>query len=89
LPNKILYRKKSPYPKTHNPAYERAVKKELLRRIKRGGALAEMLDKKSLEEYLLGESKTWFGQLMSKPQLIAWLIQFDVWFENYGVKLIN
>ncbi len=89
LPDKILYRKKSPYPKTHNPAYEKAVKKELLRRIKRGGALSEMLDKKSLEEYLLGESKTWFGQLMSKPQLIAWLIQFDMWFEIYGVKFIN
>ena len=89
LPDKILYRKKSPYPKTHNPEYEKAVKKELLRRIRRGGALAGMLDKEYLGEFLNGENTTWFGQLMSRPQLIAWLIQFDMWFELYNVKLIN
>lgn len=88
LPDKILYRKKSPYPKTHNPEYEKAVKKELLRRIRRGGALAGMLDKEHLNEFLNGENTTWFGQLMSRPQLIAWLIQFDMWFEFYNVKLI-
>lgn len=88
LPEKILYRKKSPYPKTHNPAYEKAVRKELLRRIKRGGALAQMLNKKSLDDYLQGGNETWFGQLMSRPQLIAWLIQFDMWFEIYGVNFI-
>ena len=89
LPDKILYRKKSPYPKTHNPEYERAVKKELLRRIRRGGALAGMLDKESLNEFLSSDNTTWFGQLMSRPQLIAWLIQFDMWFEFYNVKLIT
>ena len=29
LPDKILHRKKSPYPKTHNPAYEQLVQKML------------------------------------------------------------
>ncbi|MBQ5910649.1 MAG: asparagine synthase (glutamine-hydrolyzing) [Clostridia bacterium] len=89
LPEKILYRKKSPYPKTHNPKYEKAVKKELLRRIKSGGALAEMLDKKSLNSFLHGENTTWFGQLMSRPQLIAWLLQLDMWFEIYDAWLIT
>ncbi|MBQ1186977.1 MAG: asparagine synthase (glutamine-hydrolyzing), partial [Clostridia bacterium] len=89
LPDKILYRKKSPYPKTHNPKYEKAVKKELRRRIKSGGVLAEMLDKKSLNSFLSGENTTWFGQLMSRPQLIAWLIQLDMWFEIYDAWLIT
>lgn len=89
LPDRILNRKKSPYPKTHNPEYEKAVKKELLRRIRRGGALAGMLNKESLNELLNSDNTTWFGQLMSRPQLIAWLIQFDMWFEFYNVKLIT
>ena len=87
LPDRILYRKKSPYPKTHSPEYEKQVIEELRVRIRRGGALAGMLDKNKLEEILNGSNDTWFGQLMSKPQLIAWLIQFDIWFEMYNVNL--
>jgi asparagine synthase (glutamine-hydrolysing) len=34
------------------------------------------------------ESITWFGQLMAKPQLIAYLIQLDFWFRHYNVELI-
>ena len=34
-----------------------------------------------------GDNETWFGQLMSKPQLIAWLIQLDYFFEEYDVKI--
>ena len=48
-----------------------------------------MLNKESLNEFLSSENTTWFGQLMSRPQLIAWLIQFDMWFEFYNVKLIS
>ncbi len=88
IPEKILYRKKSPYPKTHNPEYERLVTAELGERIRRGGALAGMLNKNKLDELLKGGSDTWFGQLMSKPQLIAWLIQFDIWFDMYNVNLV-
>ena len=89
LPDKILCRKKSPYPKTHNPEYEKQVTRELKSRIRRGGALAGMLDKDKLDELLCGGNDTWFGQLMSKPQLLAWLIQFDMWFETYNVNLIS
>ena len=54
LPDRILYRKKSPYPKTHSPEYEKQVIEELRVRIRRGGALAGMLDKNKLEEILNG-----------------------------------
>ena len=85
LPEKILWRKKSPYPKTHNPKYREKVTEMLKERLEKNGILSEVLDKQVLESVLSGEDKTWFGQLMSTPQLIAWLIQFDYWAEKYNV----
>lgn len=86
LPDKILWRKKSPYPKTHNPQYRKAVTEMLEARLKKGGILSEIVDKEVLKGILQGEDKTWFGQLMSTPQLIAWLVQFDYWLDEYKVE---
>ena len=55
-------------------------------RLNKNGILNEVLEKQVLEDLLSGEDKTWFGQLMSTPQLIAWLVQFDYWAETYGVE---
>ncbi len=87
LPNEILWRKKSPYPKTHNKDYTRAVLSMLESRLKRGGYLSSVLDKERLYS-LLERKDTWFGQLMGGPQLVAWLIQLDYWMEKYNVNLI-
>ncbi len=89
LPDKILHRKKSPYPKTHDPLYEQQVLTLLRQRLSGGGILCDYLDKARLEELLNSDNATWFGQLMSRPQLIAWLIQLDFWFEEYRVDLAN
>ena len=35
-----------------------------------------------------GEDATWFGQLMARPQLYAWLIQMEYWMESYGVSFV-
>ena len=86
LPDKILWRKKSPYPKTHNPKYREKVTEMLRERIAKKGILSEVIDREVLRAVLDGEDKTWFGQLMSTPQLIAWLIQFDYWAEKYNVE---
>lgn len=86
LPDKILWRKKSPYPKTHNPEYLKQVIKMLDSSIAQGGFLKEYLDRKRLDEIIASE-KTWFGQLMGAPQLVAWLIQFDLWMKKYGVNI--
>ena len=89
LPDRVLWRKKSPYPKTHNPAYEALVRKLLAERLTRtGGFLAQHLDRRRLQVLLDGENVTWQGQLMGRPQLLAWLYQLDVWTEHYGVKLV-
>ena len=89
LPEKVLWRKKSPYPKTHNPAYEALVRQMLSRRLERAeGFLHDHIDRRRLAQLLEGENGTWFGQLMARPQLIAWLCQLDIWFEKYRVKLV-
>ena len=89
LPDRVLWRKKSPYPKTHNPAYEQRVRQMLNERLaKKEGFLCQHLDRRRLRELLDGENGTWFGQLMGRPQLIAWLCQLDAWFEAYNVQLV-
>ena len=88
LPNKILHRKKSPYPKTHNPQYMENVLLLLKERLNKGGYLKEVLDTVKLNEVLSGNS-TWFGQLMSSPQLVAWLIQLDYFIDKYNVNIVS
>ncbi len=90
LPDEILHRKKSPYPKTHNPAYEVRVRELLADRLKSSSSpLAALIDRGRLTELLEGDRDvTWLGQLMSRPQLLAWLYQFDVWAEAYHVEFV-
>ncbi|MBO5374032.1 MAG: asparagine synthase (glutamine-hydrolyzing) [Clostridia bacterium] len=87
LPDEILWRKKSPYPKTHNPKYLEAVLSMLKQRMAHGGFLREFLDEDSLFDTINGR-KTWFGQLMGDAQLVAWLIQLDYWVEKYNINFI-
>lgn len=89
LPDRILNRKKSPYPKTHNPQYEKTVYNILMSRLsKKSSLLNQLLNKAELDKFIESDNATWFGQLMSKPQLIAWLIQLDFWFETYNINLL-
>ncbi|HSO59284.1 MAG TPA: asparagine synthase (glutamine-hydrolyzing) [Paenisporosarcina sp.] len=94
LPDDVLYRKKSPYPKTHNPYYTDRVQlwlKEILK--DKNSILHELFDPIRLNE--LVESKgtafkvPWFGQLMSGPQLLAHLAQMHVWFEDSHIQIIE
>ena len=86
LPPRVLTRKKSPYPKTHNPLYTQMVTDLLKSRLDQNGFLRQALRREKLKALLAGENTTWFGQLMGTPQLIAWLIQLDYWFEQYHVN---
>ncbi len=89
LPDEILWRKKSPYPKTHNPAYFLAVSK-MLRKIidDKASPLLSIIKKSRLIELMEGnESVQWYGQLMTKPQTIAFFVQLDAWMRKYNVKV--
>jgi asparagine synthase (glutamine-hydrolysing) len=92
LPDEVLYRKKSPYPKTHNPAYTKAVSEWLKSEISQTSApLLEFVERKQVEAIIEtnGESFTvpWFGQLMMGPQLIAHLAQMNYWLKTYNVNI--
>lgn len=89
LPDRILYRKKSPYPKTHNPEYENIVARIFEETVSQPDSiLKDILHPDTLPLLRSGSNITWYGQLMGRPQLIAWLIQLDYWFREYGVKLV-
>lgn len=88
LPEKILWRKKSPYPKTHNPQYLEAVRKELNKIIEdKNAPIHEFIIKEKLVELLNTDNRTpWYGQLMTTPQTIAYLLQFNYWLKKYNVE---
>ncbi len=89
LPEEILWRKKSPYPKTHNPNYLTAVTELLESRLRNPDApILQIIRRDALEQLMYGEeSVQWYGQLMTKPQTIAYFAQLDYWMEKYDVKV--
>ncbi|MDR3278164.1 MAG: asparagine synthase (glutamine-hydrolyzing) [Oscillospiraceae bacterium] len=90
LPEKVLWRKKSPYPKTHNPNYLAAVS-EKLRAVMNDPAspLLQIVKKEALEELITRRDPTpWYGQLMTAPQTVAYFLQMDYWLRAYRVKLV-
>ena len=90
LPDQILYRKKSPYPKTFDPEYERIMELRLREILSDSGApIHALVDSRALQELLAGEQKwPWYGQLMGRPQTIAYFVQMDFWLRHYGVELM-
>jgi len=92
LPSEIVDRKKSPYPKTHNPTYLAKVKHMLTDIMKDSNApINNLLNRKYILEILETEGKSvtrpWFGQLMTGPQLMAYLCQVNMWLEKYQPKI--
>ena len=92
LPEEIVERKKSPYPKTHNPTYLKVVKGMLSDIMKDSNApINNLLNRKYILDILETEGKAftrpWFGQLMTGPQLMAYLCQVNTWLERYQPKI--
>lgn len=72
LPNEIVNRKKSPYPKTHNPTYLKVVKEMLYDVMKDSNApINNLLNRNYILEILQTDgnafTRPWFGQLMTRP----------------------
>ena len=92
LPDEIVNRKKSPYPKTHNPTYLAKVKGLLSNIMKDNNApINNILNRDYILEILNTDgsafSRPWFGQLMTGPQLMAYLCQVNMWLEKYQPKI--
>ena len=89
LPEPVLYRKKSPYPKTYDPKYEEGIRKLLERVLEDPNApLFALVDREEVRR-LTGEEPVWpwYGQLMRRPQTMAYLLQINYWLEHYNVNI--
>jgi asparagine synthase (glutamine-hydrolysing) len=89
LPEEILWRKKSPYPKTHNPGYLAAVKSELGAVLSDPSSPVLEIVKKEALEALADDSgsEPWYGQLMTAPQTIAYFLQMNHWLKKFKVRI--
>ena len=91
LPKEICWRKKSPYPKTHNPIYFEECAKRVRLILNKKNILTEMLDKNAVESIIENPEKIttpWYGQLMKAPQILAYIIELDYWFEKYHIEIV-
>ena len=89
LPEEILHRKKSPYPKTFDPRYEQLMERKLNTLLaERNAPLFALVDADAVRKLMDGELVwPWYGQLMRRPQTIAYLLQINFWLENYKVNI--
>lgn len=91
LPPEIIERKKSPYPKTHNPLYKKIVREELRKVLDDPASpILDVIDKTYVENLLQNESifaKPMYGQLMTAPQVYAYLLQVNYWLSKYHVEI--
>ena len=90
LPEEVLWRKKSPYPKTFDPLYNQAVSSRLEALLSDANApLFHLVDRQAAKELLTAEyAWPWYGQLMKVPQTICYLLQIDAWLRMYHIDLL-
>ena len=92
VPDEILFRRKSPYPKTYDPTYEKMLARQLSQLMEQGDApVLRFIDREKTKQFLSAPSdygKPWFGQLMAGPQLIAYYLQLNYWMEKYQVEIL-
>jgi len=92
LPEELLYRKKSPYPKTYNPNYQQLLGRLLSDIVSNSNSpIISLVDKQKVLDFLKAPveyGKPWFGQLMAAPQLMAYLIQVNYWLKKYSPVFI-
>lgn len=90
LPDDVLYRKKSPYPKTFDPRYQELVSGLLRNVLKDQNApIFQIVNKQALESLLEAEfTWPWYGQLMKVPQTIAYMLQINYWLTHYNIRIL-
>jgi asparagine synthase (glutamine-hydrolysing) len=93
LPDEIINRKKSPYPKTFNPIYFKTVSERVRAILEDKSAIINnFLDKNGVLNVIERPeqiSSPWYGQLMRAPQILAYIIEIDYWFKNYNVQILG
>ncbi len=93
LPDSIIDRKKSPYPKTHNPLYFELCANKVREILSDSTSpIKDILDPDGVESIIQNPdqiSSPWYGQLMRAPQILAYIIQLDYWFRKNTVSIVG
>lgn len=85
LPKEIIERKKNPFPKTHHPEYLRILRIELLK-LRNHEPIWKIFNRHEVFKLCSSESDIpWYGQLMTTPQTIAYLLQINYWLKKYKI----
>ena len=88
LPPEILYRKKSPYPKTYDPTYEKLLGTMVIEEYKSNNKLQKYIDYNKLIKFINSPKdygKPWYGQLMAGPQMLAYVLQISYMLRKYNL----
>ena len=90
IPDEVLWRKKSPYPKTHDPKYCELVRARMQALLcDRTAPVFQLVSPDALENLSLSEPVwPWYGQLMRVPQTMAYFLQLDFWLRHYHVDIL-
>lgn len=92
VPKEILWRKKSPYPKTYDPSYEKLLGLQLKEVLATPSSpIRTLLDFKKVKAFLDSPSdygKPWYGQLMAGPQMLAYMLQVNYWLKKYRIRIV-
>lgn len=90
LPEPVRLRKKSPYPKTFDPAYERLIAEGLRGLLEdKNAPIYGLVSREKLKGLMNMDSPwPWYGQLMRRPQTMAYFLQLDFWLRHYQVELL-
>lgn len=91
LPPALSSRKKSPYPKTYHPGYEKLLKDEIIKIISdKNSPILPLLNIVKVKDFIEAPKelgRPWYGQLMAGPQLMAYYVQLNYWLTKYNLTL--
>ena len=92
IPTDITNRKKSPFPKTYSKKYLQMLEEKLIEILNNPKSrIHEILNtkyiKKLIETHGLELKENLFGQLMTYPQTLAFIIQIDFWLTTYNIEI--
>lgn len=91
MSDKIINRKKSPYPKSRSNYYDNEVRRILKEALEdKDSILYELFDIDKINELIESEEELktpWYGQLMRKTALMAYLYQIHYWYKKYNIRI--
>lgn len=89
VPEKVLQRKKSPFPKTWHASFSHAMADQIRLLLEDASApVFDLYSRKAVEELLDGQMQgRWYGQLMGTPQLLGHILQVNAWMRDFHVTL--